>query len=78
MGGLRNLGPLPFPEFGLVERLQVVFTNHLQRNNSKHLLNVQIPGTRSEAGVGVKGTGNPIFNEVSWGVLCLLDLGVRS
>lgn len=37
--GIRKLGPLPFPEFRLVERLQV-FANHLQPNNSEHLLKV--------------------------------------
>lgn len=39
-------------------------------------MKVHILGSRSEAGVG-KGTKSLNFNEVSWGMLCLLDFGVQ-
>lgn len=47
-------GPQPFPEFRLAERLQVSAC-HLQRDNSKHLLKVQIP--LSSAGCGRREPG---------------------
>ncbi|KAK2113991.1 hypothetical protein P7K49_008257 [Saguinus oedipus] len=36
--------PQPLPEFRLAKRLQAS-ASHLQRDNSKHLLKVQIPGS---------------------------------